>query len=85
MSSNVFVNGTSMSGVCAFIAGYFEYVVNASASNTHWGEGDRVLRSTRSPTQTTRLTLEQIFWISCELLIFIQSNVVNIYYIILCL
>ena len=25
MSSNVFVNGARMSGVCAFIAGYFEY------------------------------------------------------------
>ena len=25
MSSNVLVNGTRMSGICAFIAGYFEY------------------------------------------------------------
>ena len=25
MSSNVFVNEARMSGVCAFIAGYFEY------------------------------------------------------------
>ena len=44
------------------------------------GEGDRVLRSTRSPTQTTRLTFEWISWISCELLLFIPSNIVNIYY-----
>ena len=26
MSSNAFVNGARMSGICAFIAGYFEYV-----------------------------------------------------------
>ena len=25
MSSNAFVNGARLSGVCAFIAGYFEY------------------------------------------------------------
>ena len=25
MSSNAFVNGARMSGICAFIAGYFEY------------------------------------------------------------
>ena len=25
MSDNVFVNGARMSGVCAFIPGYFEY------------------------------------------------------------
>ena len=25
MSSNTFVNGARMSGVCAFIVGYFEY------------------------------------------------------------
>ena len=25
MSSNAFINGARMSGVCAFIAGYFEY------------------------------------------------------------
>ena len=25
MTSNAFVNGARMSGVCAFIAGYFEY------------------------------------------------------------
>ena len=38
MSSNAFVNGARMNGVCAFIAGYFEHehenVVNTSASNT---------------------------------------------------
>ena len=43
-SSKAFVNGARMCGVCAFIAGYFEYevklprftqnVVNTSASNT---------------------------------------------------
>ena len=36
--NSAFVNGTRVSGVCAFIAGYFEYehknVVNTSASNT---------------------------------------------------